>query len=110
MPIFFTVIVLIRFMLAPKQQNGRRLISWSADRCDRVGMRQLACWDRGFESRRGPVCPSVVSVVCCQVEVSATSRSLVQRSPTECGASECDLGNSPRMGLGPLGAVEPCKK
>ena len=25
-----------------------------------------------------------VSVVCCQVEVSATGRALVQRSPTEC--------------------------
>jgi len=25
--------------------------------------------------------------VCCQVEVSATSCSLVQRSPTDCGAS-----------------------
>ena len=32
---------------------------------------------------------SVVSVVCCQVEISATGGSLVQRSPTECGASEC---------------------
>jgi hypothetical protein len=31
-----------------------------------------------------------VSVVCCQVEVSATGWSLVQRSPTECGVSECD--------------------
>jgi hypothetical protein len=31
----------------------------------------------------------VVSVVCCQVEVSATSWSLVQRSPTDCGASLC---------------------
>ena len=29
----------------------------------------------------------VVSVVCCQVEVSATSRSLVQRSPMNCGVS-----------------------
>jgi hypothetical protein len=28
---------------------------------------------------------SVVSVVCCQIEVSATSWSLVQRSPTDCG-------------------------
>jgi hypothetical protein len=28
--------------------------------------------------------------VCCQVEVSATGRSLVQRSPTDCGVSECD--------------------
>jgi len=32
---------------------------------------------------------SVVSVVCCQVEVSATSRSFVQRSPTDCDASLC---------------------
>jgi hypothetical protein len=31
----------------------------------------------------------VVSVVCCQVEVSATGWFLV-RSPTECGVSECD--------------------
>ena len=31
---------------------------------------------------------SPVSAVCCQVEVSATGRSLVQRSPTECGESE----------------------
>jgi hypothetical protein len=30
---------------------------------------------------------SVVSVVCCQVEVSATDWSLFQRSPTDCGAS-----------------------
>jgi hypothetical protein len=29
------------------------------------------------------VCP--VQCLCCQVEVSATGRSLVQRSPTECG-------------------------
>jgi hypothetical protein len=32
---------------------------------------------------------SVLSVVCCQVEVSATGRSLVQKSPTECDASLC---------------------
>jgi len=32
---------------------------------------------------------SVVSVVSCQVEVSATGWSLVQRSPTECVASVC---------------------
>jgi hypothetical protein len=29
-----------------------------------------------------------VSVVCCQVQVSATGWSLVQRSPTECGVSK----------------------
>jgi hypothetical protein len=33
---------------------------------------------------------SFVSVVCCQVEVSTTGRFLVQRSPTECGVSQCD--------------------
>jgi hypothetical protein len=30
-----------------------------------------------------------VSVVLCQVEISASGRSLVQRSPTECGVSNC---------------------
>ena len=34
------------------------------------------------------------SVVCFQVDVSVTGQSLVQRSPTECGVSECDLQNS----------------
>jgi hypothetical protein len=37
---------------------------------------------------------SVVSVVCCQAEIPATGRSLVQRSPTERGVSECDLKTS----------------
>ena len=37
----------------------------------------------------------VLCVVCCQVEVSATGRSLLQRSPTDCGVSHvCDLGTS----------------
>ena len=45
-------------------------------------------------------------LLCCQVEVSATDRSLVQRSPTDCGASLCVIkkprtrgGNSPARGL-----------
>ena len=33
---------------------------------------------------------SVVSVVCCQVKVSVSSCSLVQRSLNECDVSECD--------------------
>ena len=36
---------------------------------------------------------SLVSVVCYQVEVSATGCSLTQRSPTKCGVSECDFEN-----------------
>jgi hypothetical protein len=42
----------------------------------------------GSNSARGM--NSLVSVVCCHVEVSATGRSLVQRSPAEWGVSECD--------------------
>ena len=37
---------------------------------------------------------SVVSFVFCQVEVSASGSSLVQRSPTACGMSECDHESS----------------
>jgi hypothetical protein len=53
-----------------------------------------------------------VSVVCCQVEVSATTWSLVQRSPTECGVSKvCDREASKKLGgLGPQGAVQLLKK
>jgi len=48
---------------------------------------------------------SVVSVVCCQVEVSATGCSLVERSLTERGVSDYDLATSSRTR-----AVEPLKK
>jgi len=42
----------------------------------------------------GHGCLSLSSIVCCQVEVSATGRSLVQGSPTKCGVSECDFETS----------------
>jgi hypothetical protein len=42
-------------------------------------------------------------------EVSATGRPLVQRSPTECGVSECDRGTSYRRPR-PARAVEPREK
>jgi hypothetical protein len=54
----------------------------------------LACWDCGFESRLGHGRLSLVSVLCCQVGVSATGWSLVQRSPTDCGVSKCDRKTS----------------
>ena len=53
-----------------------------------VNLLSLACWECGFESRRERGCLSLVSVVCCQEEASATVRSLVQRSPTGCGVYE----------------------
>jgi hypothetical protein len=60
------------------------------------------------KTRQGHGSLSVVSVVCCQVEVSATGCSLVQRSPTECGVSECVWSWSLEKwgGLGLQGAVE----
>jgi len=50
---------------------------------------------------------TLVSVGCCQVEVSVTGRSLVQRSPTECDASECDLKTSTLRRPRPTRAAEP---
>ena len=74
-----------------------------------VGRRSLACWDCGFESRRRYGCLSVVVVACCLLEVSASGRSLSQRSPTGGGVSECDRGTSQRRPR-PTRVVEPRKK
>jgi len=48
----------------------------------------FTCWDCGFKPHWGTdVC--LLWVLCCQVVVSASGRSLTQRSPTKCGESEC---------------------
>jgi len=60
-----------------------------ADRSKDVGLWPLACWDCGFEFRWQYGCQSLVSVVNCQVEFSATGRSLIQ-SLTDRGVSLCD--------------------
>jgi hypothetical protein len=54
---------------------------WNIKGLISVGARSKE-WVCVFESRRGHWCLSFVSVVCCQVEVSATGRSLVLRSLT----------------------------
>ena len=64
-------------------------------------LRPLACWDCGFESRQG-VDVSLVSVVFCQVEVSASGWSLVQRS-LECSAAVCDRNASIMRRPWPIG-------
>ena len=56
----------------------------------RRGCGPLACRICWFEPRRGHGSLSLVSVVCRQVEVSATCLSLVQRGPTDYVVSECD--------------------
>ena len=79
----------------PLTDMSTRNISWGK------GGRCRSQWPRGLRRRStaarllrslvqippGHGCLSLVNAVCCQVEVSATSWSLVQRSPTDCGAS-----------------------
>jgi hypothetical protein len=55
-----------------------------------VGLRPTAWWNYDFESSPGHGCQSLASVVCCQVDVSATGRSLVQRNHTKYDVSDCD--------------------
>jgi len=54
-----------------------------------VDLRRLPCSDCGFESRCGNGFLSLATVVCFQAEVSATGRSLVEGSHTDC-VIECD--------------------
>lgn len=69
-------------------QWPRGLRRWSAT------ARFLGHWE--FQSHRERGCLFLVSVACWQVEVSATGRSLVQRTRTKFGVPECDRGNSCR--------------
>jgi hypothetical protein len=52
----------------------------------------------------------LVSVLCCQTEVSASGLSLVQGSPTEFGVSECDREDSKMRRSRPTRAVETLEK
>jgi len=73
---------------------------------DRSKARVYALWligDCGFESRRKHGCLPHVRVVCFQVEVSAKVQSTVQKSPIECGVSECDREISAKRYPGPRG-------
>jgi hypothetical protein len=74
-----------------------------------VGLRFLACWDSGFEFRRGYGSLTLVIVVFCLVEVPATGQSLVRMSPKECSVPECDLETSTTRRPRPTRAVEPWK-
>ena len=61
-------------------------------RCDRAKAWVCGSPHAGFvgsNPARRHGCPSLVTVVCCHVEVSAYGWSLIQRSPTECGVSQC---------------------
>jgi hypothetical protein len=65
-----------------------------------VGLQPPACLDCGSEFRRSHRCLSSGSAVWFQEEVSATGRSLVQRSHTECGVIAKPRKGRPRPGIG----------
>jgi len=80
-------------------------------RTRRVSLRPLASRVCGFELRRGARMPvSCECCVFCQVEVSATVRSLARRSPTERGVSECDLEASTVRSPRPTGGLSSHRK
>jgi hypothetical protein len=81
-----------------RSQWPRSLRRWS------TAARLLRSWVR---ISLGHECLSVVSVVYCQVEVSATDWSFVQGSPTDCGASLCVI-KKPRT-RGGYSPLEGCK-
>jgi hypothetical protein len=84
---------------------GRRSQRPRGLRCRSTAARLLRSW-----VRIPPEAWMFVYCVCCQVEVSATSWSLVQRSPIGCGASLCVITEPrERGGHSPRWAAEPEK-
>ena len=81
-------------------------VLYSKDKGKQSGQRSTDKTQRTKKSRWGHGCLSVVSLICCQVEVSATGQSLVQKSPTDCGASFCVIYKPGALGgPGPRWAV-----
>ena len=78
-----------------------------------LGLRPLFGRDCGFRTRRQYGCLSIVNVACCQVEVSATGRSLSRgvrpRARVCVCVCVCDRKNSQRIPR-PSRGVEPRKK
>ena len=54
-----------KFLSLKKADSGGRAIYG-------LGLRPFACWDYGLESYRGYGCLSLVIIVCCLVEFSAS--------------------------------------
>jgi hypothetical protein len=71
-------------VLASRGETANKVLAQRKDPDGRVSLWPLDGWDCGFESSRGYGCHSLVTFVCCQVQGSATCRSLVQRSSTDC--------------------------
>jgi hypothetical protein len=59
-----------------------------------VGLRPLACWDCGSESRKRHGCLSVVGVVCFQVRGLCGGAIARPGESIDCNVSECCLETS----------------
>jgi len=70
-----------------------------------VGLRPLAYWDYGSESRKGQGCLSIVGVVYFQVRGLCDWAIIRPGQSIECGVSECGLETSAMRK--PTWAVEP---
>jgi hypothetical protein len=87
---FSTLNSRVEFIYGPTCARPILLLSLAGLLVSTTGLQMpLACWDCGFESRWRHGCLSLVSVVYCQVQVSATGWSLIQRLPTGCSVSLC---------------------
>ena len=64
--------------------------SWITNSIADPSGQAVSCMDSGFESRRRDWGLSLMSVVCCQAEVSVSGWSPDRRSLTECDVYECD--------------------
>jgi hypothetical protein len=102
------------FLVSTINKNCRSQLP-SGLRRGSVAARLLRLWVRILE---GHGCLSIVSVVCCQVKISVTSWSVVQRSLTDFGASlcvcvcvcVCDLETSSMRRPSPRWAAAPHEK
>jgi len=105
---------LTRLQKTSTETTDKITIFWNVTPCKR-GLRRGSAATRLLQLRVRIPSAEWMSVsceccVCCQVEVSATGRSLVQKGSTECGVSKCDLETSMMMRLRPTRAVKPRKR
>jgi hypothetical protein len=69
-----------------------------------VGLRPLVCWDYRFESHRWNGCLSLVSVVCCEVDVSLRRADHSSRGVLQSVVCLSVIAQTRQLGgLGPLG-------
>ena len=80
----------------PLSGSNKDLCRFQCHAVLRVGLRPIACWECGLESRRRHGCLSVMSIVCCQVEFSVPLSRGVPLSVCVCVCVLLHVGNKQR--------------